>query len=111
MVVDDDATIRHALAELLIDDGHEVVSVENGREALARLRDGSPRPCLILLDLMMPVMSGHEFLDHRSKDPELAGIPTVVITAAAPRNLRHRVPVLYKPLRAHTVLSVLQQHC
>src|SRR5215510_8699670 len=60
LVVDDDQDIRDALCELLRDEGYEAIAVANGEEALTYLKGGN-LPCVILLDLMMPVMDGWEF--------------------------------------------------
>ena len=80
MVVEDDYAIRETLRELLEDEGYHVTPAANGAEALARLRsDGNPQ--LILLDLMMPVMDGWQFRRAIERDPELAHIPVIVISA------------------------------
>ena len=79
MVVEDDFAIRETLRELLEDEGYRVTWASNGREALARIREHAPR--LILLDLMMPVMDGWEFRSAQQRDPELANIPVIVISA------------------------------
>src|SRR5262245_38468489 len=60
LLVEDDASIRYALADMLGDEGFDVTTVVNGRDALNALRCGAP-PDVILLDLMMPVMDGWEF--------------------------------------------------
>ena len=62
LVVDDDPDIRETLRFVLEDAGYPVYSAENGSEALAILSSGKELPGLILLDLMMPVMSGDEML-------------------------------------------------
>ena len=80
LVVDDDPDLRVALGEILTDAGYEVGSAADGRQALEILRSG-PKPDLILLDLMMPVMNGWQFLAQRGKDPQLARIPVVAISA------------------------------
>jgi CheY-like chemotaxis protein len=83
MLVEDDASIRHSLAQLLNDDGHEVVTACNGREALERLeraRHADVMPCVILLDLMMPVMNGWVFRAHQLSTPSIASIPVVVLS-------------------------------
>jgi CheY-like chemotaxis protein len=85
LLVDDDVAIREALAETLVDEGFAVHAAPNGREALDWLRhEGSngSRPCVVLLDLMMPVMDGRAFLAVRNRDPELSTIPILVISAA-----------------------------
>jgi two-component system, chemotaxis family, chemotaxis protein CheY len=81
MVIEDDADLLEAVCEALEDEGFDAVACSGGAEALARLRV-EPPPAVILLDLMMPVMSGWQFLDHRREDPTLADIPVVVMTAS-----------------------------
>lgn len=58
LIVDDDADIRETLSDFLQDEGYDVAAVGDGAQALAFLRSGVALPCLILLDLMMPVMDG-----------------------------------------------------
>src|SRR5919206_1695644 len=79
LVVEDDFAIRETLRELLEDEGYRVAWAANGKEALARLHERAPR--VILLDLMMPVMDGWEFRVAQQRDPALASIPVVVISA------------------------------
>ena len=80
LVVDDDSDIRAALEDALSVSGYEVADARNGNEALQRLR--SVRCDLVLLDLMMPVMTGWEFRDEQLRDPAVAGVPVIVISAA-----------------------------
>ena len=80
LVVDDDAEIRQALAELLEDEEYEVLLAANGKEALDLVANG-PRPDVILLDVMMPVMDGWHFLSARLKHPELVEVPIIIISA------------------------------
>ncbi|HEU4324513.1 MAG TPA: response regulator transcription factor [Roseiflexaceae bacterium] len=81
LVVEDDEFIRLMLAEALTDEGYSVLAAENGRMALDLLHACARLPALILLDLMMPVMSGWEFCAELDRDPALAGIPVVVLSA------------------------------
>ncbi|NTU79074.1 MAG: response regulator [Chloroflexales bacterium] len=81
LVVDDDAAIREALTSVLEEEGYQVQSAANGREALEILRAGGDLPSLILLDLMMPVMSGWDFRAAQQADPSLAHIPVIVLSA------------------------------
>src|SRR5512146_3119469 len=74
LVVEDDADIRSVLCEILRDHGFDVAAACNGRDALDQLRRGA-RPSLILLDLMMPIMSGADFRAAQLATPELRGIP------------------------------------
>ena len=80
LVVEDNAAARGALAALLEAAGYAVACAANGREALDHLR-GPHRPCLILLDLSMPVMDGWEFRDRQRRSPSLACIPVILVSA------------------------------
>lgn len=80
LVVEDDQAVRESLAEVLSDDGFEVTCAANGREALERLHAAAP--ALILLDLAMPVMDGWAFRAAQRRDPSVAGIPVVVLSAS-----------------------------
>jgi CheY-like chemotaxis protein len=81
MVVEDDALIRELVMLILGSEGLIAVGATNGAEALRRLRQERLEPALILLDLMMPVMSGWQFRSEQLRDPALAGIPVVVMSA------------------------------
>lgn len=80
-VVEDDFYIRSDLTELLELDGYRVISFPNGREALTALVAHAELPNIIILDLMMPVMNGYEFLSEISKDVRLQQIPVLVVSA------------------------------
>ena len=113
LVVDDDPDFQDALATLLQSRGYVVSSADNGAQALQRLRESDP-PCLILLDLMMPVMDGHEFLAHRNADPLLAEVPVVVLTAGRhPRGsvVPSTADVLYKPFESDRLIRIVQHYC
>lgn len=81
LVVDDDPDIREAMIEVLEENGHAATGAANGNEALAHLRAAPDQPCLILLDLMMPVMDGFEFLERVRANPATSHVPIVVLTA------------------------------
>ena len=82
LIVDDDSDVRSALSELLEEEGFSVEAARNGREALARLRTGTIHPALILLDLMMPGMDGWDFRSEQMRDPRLASVPVVIVSAS-----------------------------
>ena len=112
LVIDGDQAIRETLCEMLTDEGHRAVGAANGREALALLQSDG-RPCLIFLDLMMPVMDGVAFRAEQLQDPTLSTIPVAVITAAgkgAASSMKVDV-VLSKPLRIESVLEIVQRYC
>ena len=79
LIIEDNATTREALTTLLEGVGYGVTGAANGREALDYLRQAEP-PCVILLDLSMPVMSGWQFRREQRHDPALAPIPVVVLS-------------------------------
>ena len=115
LVVDDSDAIRDSLGDLLEDHGYAVTSAENGQLALERLRAGL-RPRAILLDLMMPVMDGWEFRRAQVGDPDLKGIPVIVITAFGPpaTALASELPgvnMIAKPLSVPALLAALERLC
>jgi CheY-like chemotaxis protein len=79
-IVEDDPSTRDATRRLLEKLGLTVAEASNGLEGL-RWLDGHPAPALILLDLMMPVMDGFEFLEELQRRPSLGNVPVVVLTA------------------------------
>jgi CheY-like chemotaxis protein len=79
LIVEDDPDTRQMLAMLLTHESYEVMTAANGREALAAMRER--RPCLVLLDLMMPVMNGWDFRREQLADPKLADVPVRCLTA------------------------------
>jgi CheY-like chemotaxis protein len=80
LIADDDPDLRESLKVLLELHGHAVDEARNGQEALRQLRASRP-PCVILLDLMMPVMDGWQFRQEQLRNPKLARIPVLVISA------------------------------
>jgi CheY-like chemotaxis protein len=108
LVIDDEQAIREALTESLEDVGCVVAAVASGREALAHLRAGGPLPELILLDLLMPEMDGYQFRAEQEKDPALANIPVVVVTAVSKPGDLHARKILRKPLTLESLLEALE---
>jgi CheY-like chemotaxis protein len=109
LLVDDDADCREMLADLLSGEGYIVVSAENGREALDYLSGSTP--ALIILDLMMPVMSGWEFRARQKSDPKLESLPVVVTSASG---LVHGIDadaIVSKPIDFGLLMSVVKQNC
>ena len=80
LVIEDEGLIAAVTVETLTDAGYEVQAVGDGRAALDRL--GSWTPCLILLDVMMPVMDGRAFLRELQGRDDLADTPVVLVSAA-----------------------------
>ena len=112
LVVEDDRDLRESLCEALRFEGYQVICAEHGEAALRHLNTGA-KPCVILLDLMMPVMDGWTFRAEILKDRTWADIPVVVMTAASQERAK-AIPsaaVLQKPLQMDTVVEVVQEHC
>ena len=108
LIVEDEIAIRDTLAEVLGKNGREILTASDGKEALERLTE-VPRPCLILLDLMMPRMNGWEFLQRKSVDPLIADIPTIVLSGSArPAGAMHQ---LAKPVDVERLLALVEQYC
>jgi len=89
LVVDDDVDIRELLKVALTADGYRIAGVPNGREALHYLRSHADT-CIILLDLMLPVMDGTSFRQAQLRDRSLAWIPVAIMSAAMDADRRAR---------------------
>ena len=115
MVVDDDLALREALVDVLDDFGYHTIEAGNGQDALRQLRDGTDVPCLILLDMMMPVMDGEAFRHEQQNDPDLMTIPVVVISAHAnARATARKLAVsgfLSKPIDLDALVATVDRHC
>lgn len=109
MVVDDESDIRQVLSELLTLDGYSVMLAKNGREALDLVADATP--CLILLDLMMPVMDGYQFLEAWDADPRSDDVAVIVSTAGQIEKPLRVKGVLPKPLDLDELESMLGLYC
>ena len=108
LIVDDDELIRETLRELVEMIGCSARLAANGKEALAMMTE--QRPCLIILDLLMPVMSGIELLTAMREDPTLAAIP-VVVSTSAPERAPEGVPVVRKPVSIDAMVGWMQRCC
>ena len=115
LVVEDDVDIRECLMDFLADNGYEPVGAVHGQEALQKLGGADVRPCMILLDLMMPVMDGRTFREHQLQQPGLSQIPVVIVSAsreaeqtAKDLNTAGHLP---KPLNLKTLLQILRNLC
>jgi CheY-like chemotaxis protein len=113
LVVEDDPDIREVLEEMLDAGGHRVLTASNGREALAVL-DRISTPCLVLLDLMMPVMSGFAFLEELTRRPDRERVNVLLISANAQVEQVARgqgvVGFVRKPFDLDDVLALVDDH-
>lgn len=107
LIVDDDKDIQSSIKMILELHGYQVGCVSNGKEAFETLKKGLT-PSVILLDLMMPVMDGFEFMRLTEGDSALAKIPIIVMTAA--RNKAYEIKnhmTLLKPFDVSKLLAAI----
>ena len=112
LVVEDNDDVREMMAVTLQLEGHEVSTAVNGQDALEKLRAGD-RPCVILLDLMMPVMNGWEFQRALEKDVSLQEVPVIIVSAATAELVEKTDAAAYlpKPLDMEELLDTVGGLC
>ncbi len=109
LVVEDDPTLRETIVDALETEGYIVQAARNGKEALTRLLQ-VPKPGLVLLDLLMPVMGGKELLELMLQDAFLAAIPVLIVSSASEGiDLGGAKAIIKKPVSLDTLLSLVQQ--
>ncbi len=110
LVVEDDHDVRSTLNDFLSDEGYEVDTAANGKEALEHL--DKHKPGLVLLDLMMPVMNGWEFLERKNKTPEISGVPVLVLSAVPGKPyVPGALACLKKPIDLHRLMDFVELYC
>jgi CheY-like chemotaxis protein len=109
LVVDDEPDIRESLAELFEDAGYAVSTAADGAEALEILA-ADELPCVVILDLVMPGVSGNEVYEQMVEDTRLGQVP-VIIATSDPSRAPRGVPVMKKPIDTRRLLDVVRQHC
>jgi two-component system, chemotaxis family, chemotaxis protein CheY len=119
LIVEDDQDTRDMLATLLSTQGFHAVGAEDGLEALHLLRTVRHRapqtPCLVLLDLKMPRLSGKEFRRAQLGDPTVASVPVAVMSGAADLEQRAQalgaVAIVAKPIDVDRLMDVVKRYC
>lgn len=109
LIIDDDADIRDSLRELFEDEGYAVATAQDGAEALAQLHAGEP-PCVVILDLLMPGVSGNEVYAAMQSDPRLARVP-VIVSTSDPSRAPSGVLIMRKPINLSGLLGAVRQYC
>lgn len=114
LVVEDHEDTRESLTLLLQAKGYTVDSARDGNEALQKLRCGGT-PCLVLLDLHMPVMSGWQLRRKLLEDRDLASLPVIILSgeedleeSAAALNVTAH---LQKPVQLDRLYGLLEEYC
>jgi CheY-like chemotaxis protein len=117
LVIEDDKDIRETIAQVLEIEGYPVASASNGAEAVQVL-EKLPKPSLILLDLMMPIMNGWQFMEKQKDDTAFASLPVVVVSAlpanaafADVKAVEGAVGYIKKPISLTALMEVVQQYC
>lgn len=116
LIIEDDYAIQCATKDILENCGFKVEVVQNGAEALVFLNaNKDSKPGLILLDLMMPVMDGWQFLEKTAKDEHLSSIPVVVCSAVStferPIHQKNVKATLLKPISIEQLLTYANRYC
>jgi CheY-like chemotaxis protein len=113
LLIEDDDSIREITKELLESEGYCLSTAANGQAALEILCAMDPLPCLILLDLMMPVMDGWQFMEKKRLDPKLNAIPVVAFSALEERKISaaRTDDVIRKPINPEAMLKVIEKYC
>lgn len=114
LVIDDNRDLRDGLRVVLSQDGYVVETAANGIEALTKLY-GGVRPCIIVLDLMMPIMNGFEFRQKQLSDPTIAAIPVIAYSGitdprATGQQLR-AAAYLHKPIGPEQIAAAVRLFC
>ena len=110
LIVEDEEDLRELMSDALQLRGYKVVTAEEGTDALRKIEDIG-RPCVILLDLLMPGMNGWEFFERVRERPELESVPVVVYSSASSRAPAGATRVLQKPLAFERLVSIVAEYC
>ncbi len=111
LVVEDNDDIRELVSLVLTTEGYQVREAQHGKEALDILDAMGEQPCLVLLDMMMPVMDGFAFLQSLRKQHKLLSMPVVVVTASATNPVDGAVKTVRKPVSAELLRQLVREFC
>lgn len=122
LIIEDNKEILDSLKLALEEEGFNIRTANNGKEGLEKLTI-QPLPCAIMLDLMMPVMNGWEFLEEMKKDSSFLSIPIIILSALGDKSsslknalgdksLKLNIQEYYqKPIDLNSLLSTIHKHC
>jgi len=112
LIVEDDYDIRETLQMILSSEGYIVLTASNGKEGIDLLQSTTIQPRLVLLDMMMPVMSGKEFLEIVMNDSKLSTTPIYVYSANGDTlPIKGTKGFLKKPVSYEEILKLVQTYC
>ena len=109
LIVDDELCLLESLQEFLEDEGFSVATATNGAEALDLLERGEI-PCLVILDLIMPVVTGNQVYERMQNDPRFANVP-VLVSTSDPTRAPEGAFVMKKPIDLDRLLGAVRDHC
>jgi CheY-like chemotaxis protein len=110
LLVEDDLDIRDVLQDVLESDGYDVIPAANGKQALDFLTlNDPPGADVVILDLMMPMISGWDVLRRMAEDPRLQSIPVIVVSAVAPEKPPRAYTFIRKPFTLETLSTAVRQ--
>jgi CheY-like chemotaxis protein len=110
LLIEDEPLTVEALASILELEGYEIEAAYDGGTGLDMLRSDPP-PCLVLLDLDLPIVNGREFLLRQNRDPRIANIPVIVITGSSSPVAPGASAVLSKPVDVPRLLALMADYC
>ncbi|HEY4183711.1 MAG TPA: response regulator [Polyangia bacterium] len=109
LLAEDDQDIRDVVQEVLEERGYDVIPARTGRQALDLLsHDVSSRPDVVILDLMMPIVTGWQVLEQMRLRPDLEKIPVIILTAVSQDMPTGATAILRKPFDINELLSILK---
>ncbi len=110
LIVDDDFDIRLALAELLIGEGYKVATARDGQAGLCYLENEQELPCLVLLDMKMPVLNGYQFRNIQKNTKDISEVPVVFMSAEPKKLEKIDGQFLEKPFDLINVIKTVEKY-
>ncbi len=112
LVVEDTEDLRELFVEVLNREGYRALGAENGHAALDILRSGADEPCLVLLDMMMPVMDGQTLLNTLQETHHATTLPIVVVSAGVSTgDIRGATAFVKKPIAPDVLVALVREYC
>ena len=112
LIVEDDRAIRQIMSDVLELNGYNTFIAGDGEEALQALKAMQFKPCVVLLDLMMPGTNGWQFLAAQRNDPQFASIP-IIVCSAYKESAKAVQPAAFieKPVQLDSLLGTIKTFC
>jgi CheY-like chemotaxis protein len=111
LVVEDVEDLRDLFVEVLRNEGYRVLGAKDGSEALEILGSEVSEPCLVLLDMMMPTLDGHGFLEALQRTHRAASLPIIVVSAALEKAVNGTNGFVKKPVAPQVLIALVREYC